>query len=117
MGGSPNDGRSRYLLRGPAGLAIIGVFLASVLAASVALVAVVARSVPSAVLQRWADVGQAFGAFSAVVAAAALVALLLTFLAQQHEARQHRIELEGQRRAAANSERELHCCAEVGLSM
>jgi hypothetical protein len=79
--------------------------------------AYIADRAPPATLHTWADLGQAFGALSAVVAVAALGAFVLTFAAQQRETRENRRELQMQRQALARSERELHCAAETGLSM
>src|SRR5262249_28263030 len=79
--------------------------------------ALVASSVSPASLQAWADVGQAFGAISAVIASAALVAVIVTFYAQQSEMRSQRAELKSQSATLARSGKELQCSSETGLSM
>jgi hypothetical protein len=112
-------GRSvrRTALRTAAWLAFASLPAALIMAGGATLGAYVADRAPPATLHTWADLGQAFGALSAIAAVAALGAFVFTFAAQQRESRENRRELQMQRQALARSERELHCAAETGLSM
>jgi hypothetical protein len=91
--------------------------LSTVVAAlSIAIVLLFVRGAQPQTLHTWADAGQAFGAVSAVVAAAALIALIFTFAAQQHELKGQREELRLQAESLALSGKELRCSAETDLA-
>jgi Family of unknown function (DUF6082) len=113
----PRRGTLRNTLRTVAWLVFAVLFASLVMAAGVMIATIVAGQARQNDLRTWADLGQACGAFSAITAVAALGAFVFTFSAQQREAREHRAELQLQRQALANSERELRCAAETGLSM
>lgn len=117
MSRNGTDDNVRQFRRAARWLLISAVLSAVVIAASLTVAVLVARDAQPASLHAWADVGQAFGALSAVVAAAALVALIFTFAAQQHEMREQRTELQAQNEALARSGRELRCTAETNLAM
>src|SRR6266487_4381663 len=112
----PRRGTLGNTLRTVAWLAFALLFAAIVLGAGVVLAGLVVDQARPNDLRIWADLGQASGAFSAIAAVAALGAFVFTFAAQQREAREHRAELRLQRQALANSESELRCAAETGLS-
>lgn len=123
MRGERADARE-HLGRATRWLLIAGTVSVVVAAASITVAALLVRDIQPNSLEELANVGQAFGALSAVVSAAALVALIFTFAAQQHEMREQRVELKLQAEALrlqaeslAHSRLELRCTAEVGLSM
>jgi len=97
------------------GFALLVIVL--VMGASAVFTIYLARRAQPSDLEAWAAFGQACGAFSAVVAVVALGAFVFTFAVQQREAKEHRVELQLQRQALADSGRELHCASETGLSM
>ena len=106
----PANGRAfRWLL-------VAAILSAVVVALSITIVLLVVRDARPETLHAWADAGQAFGAVSAIVAAAALIALIFTFAAQQHELKGQRKELQLQAESLALSGKELRCSAETGLA-
>lgn len=107
------NGASRKIIRTTLWLALAALIAAVLTGVTMLMTDRIQRSD----LRTWADVGQACGMFSAVAAVAALAAFVVTFTAQQREAREHRAELRLQCQALADSERQLHRSAETGLSM
>jgi|SRR6266516_223105 len=110
----PGGGTYRNTWRGVSWLGFALLVIVLVMGASAIFTIILARQAQPSDLQVWAALGQAV---SAAVALVALGAFVFTFAAQQREAREHRIELQLQRQALVNSERELHCASETGLSM
>jgi hypothetical protein len=98
-------------------LLVAAVLSTVVVALSIAVVLLVVHDARPETLRAWADAGQAFGAVSAIVSTAALIALIFTFAAQQHELKGQRKELQLQANSLDVSGRELRCSAETGLAM
>jgi len=98
-------------------LLVAAILGAVVVALSIVIVVLLAHDTEPATLHSWADAGQAFGAVSAIVSTAALIALIVTFAAQQHELKGQRQELRLQAESLASSRQELRCTAETGLAM
>ncbi|WP_432839100.1 DUF6082 family protein [Dactylosporangium sp. CA-092794] len=96
---------------------IIASISVSILCIGTTLAGVAIHLVAPATLHAWADVGQAFGVWAAVASTAGFAVLIFTVLAQREDLRTQQDDLRQQRTALAKVQEDLHCNAEVGLSM
>jgi hypothetical protein len=91
------------------------VVVAVVLTLGVGMVAMLGRGGDDRTWSRWSNVGQAFGALTAIVSGLALAALVVTFVMQFRELQAQRAELALQRELAGRVEGHLHRSAEAEL--
>jgi hypothetical protein len=91
------------------------ILVTAILTAGLAIVALLSQHGSTAMWIRWSNIGQAFGALNSVVAGFALVALVVTFLAQLQEFRAQRAELAVQRESLRLAQSDLHRGTEAEL--